>query len=99
MALEKELETYRRLLPTLQVDEGKFALIRGDELIGIFGTYEDALAEGYKTARLEPFLVQQIHASEQVHLITRLLETPCRTSSRFRAYRVFSAETCLQAVC
>ena len=78
MALEKELETYKRKLPELIVDAGKFALIHGDEVIGVFGTYEDALREGYQSFKLEPFLVQQIQAVQQVHLITRLLE-PCHT--------------------
>ena len=78
MALEKELETYKRKLPELIVDAGKFALIHGDEVIGVFGTYEDALREGYHNFKLEPFLVQQIQAALQVHLITRLFE-PCHT--------------------
>ena len=77
MALEKELETYKRKLPELKADEGKFALIRGDELVGVFGTYEDALTEGYKLFELEPFLVQKIQAIEQVQFITRLLDTSC----------------------
>ena len=78
MALEKELETYKRKLPELETDEGKFALVHGDDIVGVFGTYEDALAEGYKLFRFEPFLVQQIHAVQQIHLVTRLVE-PCRT--------------------
>ena len=77
MALEKELETYRRKLPELLADAGKFALIQGDELVGVFGTYEDALREGYQKFKLEQFLVQQIQAVQQVHLITRFLES-CR---------------------
>ncbi len=31
--LAKELETYKNLLPSLAKDEGKFALIRGDECL------------------------------------------------------------------
>ena len=79
MSLEQELETYRRLFQSLQADEGKFALIAGDALIGVFGTYQDALAEGYKRFGLEPFLVQQIRAVEQVHFISRLVDASCPT--------------------
>ncbi|MGH9783521.1 MAG: hypothetical protein ACRD88_04985, partial [Terriglobia bacterium] len=61
MALEKELETYKRKLPELSNDEGKFALIHGDDLVNVYGTYEDALKEGYAKFKLSPFLVKQIH--------------------------------------
>lgn len=70
-ALEKELEIYRENLPSLLLQEGKFALIHGDKVAGIFDTYADALAEGYKLFNLEPFLVKQIQAVEQAHFIAR----------------------------
>ena len=69
--LEKELETYRENLPSLLADEGKFALIHDGEVMGTFDTYSDALTEGYKLFKLEPFLVKQIQAIEQVHFIAR----------------------------
>ena len=78
MPLEREVAVYKRLLPTLQAEEGKYALIHADDLVGVFGTYQDALAEGYKSFKLEPFLVQQIRAVEQIHLITRFIHAPCR---------------------
>lgn len=68
-ALEKELQTYREKLPSLLSQEGKFALIHEDEVAGTFDTYTDALTEGYKLFKLEPFLVKQIQAVEQVHFI------------------------------
>lgn len=71
MALEKELETYRDRLPSLLAEEGKFALIRGGEVVGTFDTYADALTEGYKLFKLDPFLVKQIQAVEQAHFIAR----------------------------
>ncbi|MFI5251208.1 MAG: hypothetical protein ACHQQQ_02145 [Bacteroidota bacterium] len=71
MALEKELETYKRELPNLLVNEGKFVLIKGDKVIDTFATYEDAIKEGYKICGLEPFLVRKIQAVEQVHFFTR----------------------------
>ena len=39
MALELELETYKRKLPELLDAEGKFVLIRGDEVAGVLDTY------------------------------------------------------------
>ncbi len=71
MALEKELETYRDRLPSLLAEEGKFALVHGGEVVGTFDTYADALTEGYKLFKLDPFLVKQIQAVEQAHFIAR----------------------------
>ncbi|MCI0388245.1 MAG: hypothetical protein MOB07_05710 [Acidobacteria bacterium] len=77
MALEKELATYKTALPELQSQEGKFVLISGDDVVGTYDTYEDALKEGYEKFGLNPFLVRQIHATEQVEFITRHISFPC----------------------
>jgi hypothetical protein len=71
MALETELATFDRLLPQLVAEEGKFAVIRADALIGVFDTYQDALKAGYEKAGLEPFLVKQIAAFPVVANFTR----------------------------
>jgi hypothetical protein len=78
MALEKEMETYQKKLPDLQAQEGKFALIQGEQM-DIFETYDAAINAGYQKYKLEPFLVKQIQAVEQVQFVTRLLGLPCRT--------------------
>ena len=78
MPLERELETYKRELPNLLADQGKYVLIIGEDVIGTFAAYEDALKEGYERAGLKPFLVKQIDATEQVHQFTRNLEGECR---------------------
>jgi len=78
MALERELATYKAKLQELLPDEGKYALIHGDDVIAVYGTYEDAIKEGYAKFGLDPFLVKQIQSSEQVHFISRLI--PCHTS-------------------
>ena len=70
-ALAKELETYTRMLPTLAGDEGKFALIRGDELVKVFDTYRDALSAGYERFGLAPFLVKQISSTQLVSYFSR----------------------------
>ena len=77
MALEKELATYQSKLSELKENEGKFVLIHESDIIDFFGTYEDAVKEGYARFKLEPFLVKQIQSVEQVHFISRLLD-PCR---------------------
>ncbi len=79
MALEKEIETYKLKLPRLQADEGKFVLIHGEDVVGVFGTYEDALKDGYQKFGLNPFLVKQIQVAERVQFVTRLLDIPCHT--------------------
>ena len=73
MALEKELETYKNELPKLLADAkaGNFVLIVGDKVIGVFKAYEDAVQEGYKVAKLAPFLVRKIETAEKVHFFTR----------------------------
>lgn len=76
-ALEKELSTYESLLPTLKADEGKFALIAGEDLLGTFDSYEDALNIGYDRCGLQPFLVKRIEANESVAFFSRDLDTSC----------------------
>jgi hypothetical protein len=75
---EKETETYRRLLPKLLNDEGKFVVIYGEELAGIWDTWEDALGEGYARYHQAHFMVKQICEVEPVYTITRLV-APCPT--------------------
>ncbi len=80
-ALQKELETYQRELPNLLGDAGKYVLIRGDQLHGVWSTYEDAIQEGYRLFNLEPFLVRQISAMEQVFYTTKDVAPPCQSST------------------
>jgi hypothetical protein len=79
MALEKEIETYERQLPTLLEQQGKFAVIHGDDVIGVFEAYHDAIKVGYEKCGLKPFLVRKIQAIEQVQYFSRDLEFVCRT--------------------
>ena len=74
MALEKELAAYQAKLPELKSEEGKFVLIRGDEVAGIFTSSEDAIKIGYEKFGLNPFLVKQIQTIERVQCISRLVE-------------------------
>lgn len=65
MELDRELETYRRELPGLLAHEGKFVLIHGDVVSGIFDTREQALQAGYDRFGLDVFLAKQIAAKEK----------------------------------
>jgi hypothetical protein len=78
MALEQELEVYKNKLPELKGSEGKFVLIHGKDLVEIFTSYEDAIKEGYSRFKLDPFLVKQIQAIEQVQFVTRLVAPSCK---------------------
>jgi hypothetical protein len=75
-SISQALETYSRELPKLLQDEGKFVLIFADQVVGIFGTYEDALMAGYEKFQLKPFLVKRIQAVETVHQFSRPLFSP-----------------------
>jgi hypothetical protein len=80
MALEKELETYRLKLPELKAQEGKYALVQGDDVVDTFNSYEDAMKEGYAKFGLDSeFLVKQIRSIEEVRFISRLV-VPCHIS-------------------
>ena len=79
MALEKELETYKKELSNLLQHAGKFALVHDDKVASIWETYQDALQEGYRVFGLEPFLVKQIQAVETIHHITRDIQPLCQS--------------------
>ena len=59
--LETELRTYEQhrehLLGTA---EGKFVLIRNEEIVGVYDSKMDAIAQGYQKFGNVPFLVKQI---------------------------------------
>jgi hypothetical protein len=77
--LEKELQRYNLLLPSLTIDIGRFALIYGDELVGAYASYEEALAIGYERCGLQPFLVKRISETETIAYFTRDLFELCLT--------------------
>ncbi|MBI4660695.1 MAG: hypothetical protein HY735_17805 [Verrucomicrobia bacterium] len=81
MALEKEIETYNRELQALLSEQGKFAIITGDQILGVYATYEDAVKVGYDKCGLTPFLVKRIQAVEQVQYFSRDLKFPCHMSA------------------
>ena len=73
--LQRELATFDRHLPALMGTpgaQGKYAVIYGDEVLGIFETYPDALQLGYQKAGADGrFLVKRISAAETVAYYSR----------------------------
>jgi hypothetical protein len=64
--LEKEWETYeRQRAHLLETHEGKFVLIHGGEVLGVFASRSEARRAGYRKLGKEPFFVQEIVASER----------------------------------
>jgi hypothetical protein len=78
MALEREVETYRRKLSELLADKGRFVLIFGEEVEGIFDTHDAAIEAGYSRHLNDAFLVRLIAEKEPVAYTTRNLR-PCPT--------------------
>jgi len=75
MALEQEIAAYNKELPKLlSENQGKYVLIHGDTIAGVFLSYEDAITVGYDRYGLTPFLVKQIEAAEEIHYFTRDLK-------------------------
>jgi hypothetical protein len=78
--LETELKTFRRVLPDLLADStntGKFVLIHGDTVAGVFPTRESGLDAGYERFELAPFLVKRIVEHEEPKYFSRNLR--CQT--------------------
>ena len=59
--LEQELQTYEANRESLiGTAKGKFVLIKGSEVVGIFDSNLDAIRRGYETFGNVPFLVKQV---------------------------------------
>jgi len=67
-ALAAEWETYRREVGRLLAEgqEGKFALIKGDEIIGIYDTWDEARRIGLEKYLLQGHMVRPILSREPV---------------------------------
>ena len=71
MALETELATYERKRQELLANEGRYVLIKGDSVAGIWDTYEDVIEAGYDKFGLSGFFVRKIAAVDPILEITR----------------------------
>jgi len=64
--LADELVTYRDRLQQLLKDEGRYVLIKGHEVVGIYDSREEALQHAVDRFRDAPVLVKRIVAKEPV---------------------------------
>jgi hypothetical protein len=66
-SLEKEWATFCREFPRLREAGhlGRWALIKGEELVGVYDTDDDALDAGYERFGLGLFLIQPITTEER----------------------------------
>lgn len=73
--LKKELQTYEaRKAELIGKYEGKFALIKDADVLGVFDTKLDAIRQGYERFGRVPFLVKQIIEIEMPqHFTSNLL--------------------------
>ncbi len=64
--LKRELAAFERDKPQLLWEnEGGFALVKGDSVLGVFDTFEKAYEVGLGQFGTDPFLVKQIAPGAQ----------------------------------
>jgi hypothetical protein len=75
MTLEPERDTFNSRFQELNAhNHGRFVLIQGTEISGIFDTYKDAIEAGYERFGLNSFLVKKIAPeNEQIATISRFI--------------------------
>lgn len=68
IGLAREWETYRQEVAALLTQnlEGQFVLIKGDQIIGLFDSWEAARTAGLRLFLLQPFLVRPISRRDMV---------------------------------
>jgi hypothetical protein len=78
MSLDRELAAYRSNLARLLQEqaEGKFVLVHGDEIAGVYPTQDEALHAGYDRFGLDPFLVKRVQETEKPVFVSRGVR-PC----------------------
>jgi len=73
--LKQEISTYEAHKKELISKAlGKYVLIKGDKIIGIYDTNNDAIAEAYKEYGNVPFLVKEIvEIDNPVEIVSNLI--------------------------
>jgi hypothetical protein len=67
MVLELEVEFYNSQKKNwLQYYEGKFALIKGKELIGTYTTWQEAFNDGVQKLGNVPFLIKEVQEEDEI---------------------------------
>jgi hypothetical protein len=76
--IAREWDTYRREAGRLLAEghEGRFALIKRDQIVDLFDTHEEAQAAGSARFLLEPYLIQQVRTYEPLYHHVRYRPCP-----------------------
>ncbi len=73
-ALEAELRYFESIKDELlKYNRGKFVVIHGEELIGIWDSGESAYSNGVQQVEVKPFLVRQVEEEEEVVYLPTVL--------------------------
>jgi hypothetical protein len=68
MALELEMKTFRRLLPTMLVNHrGKHVLIHKEDIVGFYPDVKAAITAGESIWLFESFLCREVTDVEKVY--------------------------------
>jgi len=71
--LEKEIRFFNKIKgDLLKTYKGKIALIKNEQLVNTFTTFEEAYREGVKRFGKEPFLIKPIEETEAQQTIPAL---------------------------
>jgi hypothetical protein len=74
MALEKELETFKKRLPEwLDLYHNKYVLIMGEELIGVFDEPRTAYQAGVERFGNVPMLIRQVRSEDETSFYPALM--------------------------
>jgi hypothetical protein len=76
MAFERELAAYNEHLPELLSGEGKYVVIDGEDVAGVYGTLDEALGAGHEKYGPVPFLIKKIQRGEPILHFSRDLPSP-----------------------
>ena len=77
--LDQEMSAFRRELPNLLAEPGNrgmFALVHGDEVAGLYPSFEAGLSAGYDRFGLETFMVKEVTEHEEPRYFPRNLRCP-----------------------
>ena len=84
MASERELEVFHAELPRLlrEGHKGQYVLIRGEQVLGVFPTQNEAIREGYERCEIhEGFLTMEITDEPKMYYLRKIL-APCPSSRK-----------------
>ena len=73
MAFETEKAHYQRLLPELlQTDEGRFAVFKGEDFLGVFDSDDAAYTAALERYGITSFLLQPIRVKEPIYYLPNI---------------------------